>query len=341
MHIGIVWATGAVGRELLPLFKKRSLPVEDLRLFGSSNSAGKTLATDYGDKIIQILSGSAIDGLDVIFFAAWSDISKEWCPRASEKGIICIDKSSLFRMDPDVPLVVPEVNPDDLEWHNLIANPNCTTSIAAVVLAPLHREFGLKKVIMSTYQAASGAGQPAMEELRDATRAALYGNDFFPSEFTHNLAFNLIPHIDSFTANWYTKEEMKVTQELAKILHLTQETLVQCTAVRVPILRAHSESITIETEKLFDVERARQILVDSPWVAVVDDITNNLYPMPSMVEWKYDVQVGRIRQSIVFGSHGAELFVVGDQLLKGAALNAVQILETIIRQRTFWFASYQ
>lgn len=333
LRVGIVWATGAVGRELIPLLKKRDIEIDELRLFGSERSAGKIIETPYWNIPVQILQDETITWLDVLFFAAGGDVSKEWCPKASEKGIICIDKSSVFRMTPEVPLVVPEVNSGDLIGHTLIANPNCTTSIAAVVLAPLHREFGLKKIIMSTYQAASGAGQPAMEELKLSTQASLAGESFTPQEFAYNLAFNLIPQIDSFVSNNYTKEEMKVTDELKKILHLPDSVLIECTAVRIPILRAHSESITLETEKPFDVAKARQILTEAPGVQVLDNPIEKLYPMPSTVEGKDDVQVGRIRQSIAFGNYGGTLFVSWDQLLKWAALNAVQILEEILRQK--------
>lgn len=333
INIGIIWATWAVGKELIPLFKKRNIDIGEFRLFGSVNSAGRVIQTPYGEKEAQILNEENLDGLDVVFFAAGWDVSAEWCPKAADKGIVCIDKSSVFRMNPGIPLIVPEVNPDDLGDNKIIANPNCTTSIAAVVLAPLHKEFGLKKVIMSTYQAASGAGQPAMEELRASTQAQLAGDNFTPKEFAYNLAFNLIPQIDSFVLNGYTKEEMKVTDELRKILHLPDSVLIECTAVRIPILRAHSESITIETEKPFDPVRAREILAVARGVEVVDNPAEKLYPMPSAVEGKDDVQVGRIRQSLAFGNHGGTLFISGDQLLKWAALNAIQILEEIIKQR--------
>jgi len=305
-----------VGRELIPLLQKRNIDVSELRLFGSVNSAGRILQTPYGDKVAQILHEDNLRGLDVVFFAAGGEVSTEWCPKAAQMGITCIDKSSVFRMNPDIPLVVPEVNSEDLGDNKIIANPNCTTSIAAVVLAPLHREFGLKKVIMSTYQAASGAGQPAMEELKTATQAALDGEDFVPREFAYDLAFNVIPQIDSFTSNDYTKEEMKVTDELRKILHLPDSVAIECTAVRIPILRAHSESITIETEKPFNPDRARQILSSSLGVQVRDNPSNKEYPMPSAVEGQNDVQVGRIRKSLVFGDHGGTFFISGDQLLK-------------------------
>lgn len=332
MKIGIVWATGAVGQELIPLLERRKFPVTELRLFGSKNSEGKILETPYGNRTAQILSESGIGGLDALFFAASSEVSAEWCPRATKQWIICIDKSSRFRMDPSVPLVVPEVNSQTIGNNLLIANPNCTTSIAAVVLWPLHEALSLRRVIMSTYQAASGAGKPAMEELENATCARLNGEDFSPQEFSQNLAFNLIPHIDNFTENAYTKEEMKVTHELRKILW-TPHMPIECTAVRVPILRAHSESITIETEKLFVVNEVRKILGSAPGVEVVDDPAHNIYPMPSCVEWRDNVHVGRIRQSLAFGDHGGTFFVSGDQLLKWAALNAAQILEYILKQR--------
>ncbi len=332
MKIGIVWATGAVGQELLPLLKKRDFPVWELRLFGSEKSADRTIETPYGARVIQLLSAGGIQWLDAMFFSASADVSREWCPRAAEKWILCVDKSSAFRSNPDIPLVVPEVNQETIGEHLIISNPNCTTSIAAVVLWPIHRELGLRRVIMSTYQAASGAGRPAMEELQKATQARLSGEPFEAKELDHNLAFNLFPHIDDFTDNGYTKEEMKVTNELHRILWIPQVP-ISCTSVRVPILRAHSESITLETEQPFIVERVREILRDWAGVEVVDEPWKKLYPMPSRVEGRDDVQVWRIRQNPVFGEHWGDLFISGDQLLKGAALNAVQILEYVFKKR--------
>ena len=332
MKIWIVWATWAVGQELIPLLERRQFPVSELRLFGSGNSAGKTIETPYGARVIQLLSEEGIWWIDGLFFAASADVSREWCPRAAEQWIVSVDKSSAFRSNPDIPLVVPEVNGERI-WENLIiSSPNCTTSLAAVVLWPIKKELWLRRVIMSTYQAASWAGRPAMEELQEATRARVLWENFTSREFPHNLASNLFPHIGTVTSNGYTDEEMKVTNEL-RIIFDEPNLPISCTSVRVPVERAHSESITIETLKPFLVERVREILKSAPGVLLSDDIGNNLYPMPSRVEGQYDVEVWRIRQSLVFGEYGGDLFLSWDQLLKGAALNGLQILEYVLKQR--------
>ena len=290
----------------------------------------------------------------------------------SGDSTIVIDNSSAFRYIEEIPLVVPEINPHMLKNATLIANPNCTTAIAAVVLWPIHVKYGIKKLIMSTYQAASGAGAEGMEELLQETASKLAGKNVSNSVFVHPLPFNLIPHIDKFQENGYTKEEMKVVWETKKIFGLGDDVLISCTAVRIPILRAHSESITIETLKEITPENARELLVNAPGVRLVDDVKSNIYPMPlnatgyyccfcyyyyyyyyfiylllfffiiflvifikfllfffNFVE-SFDVEVGRIRQSLVFGDRGLDLFVSGDQLLRGAALNAVLIAEKIL-----------
>ncbi len=333
MKIGIVWATGAVGQELLPLLEKRNFPVQELRLFGSGKSANNTIETPYGSRVIQLLSEGGIQWLDAIFFAASAEVSRKWCPRAAEQWIVCVDKSSAFRSDPDIPLVVPEVNWQSIRQGDMIlSSPNCTATIGALALGPIHRALGLKRVFTSTYQAASGAGQPAMEELIVATRAKLTGEKFEPREFDHDLAFNLFPHIGNFEANGYTDEEMKFTNELRRILGLPHLP-IDCTSVRVPILRAHSEDITVETEQPFIVGEVHRILSEAAWVELSDNPERKLYPMPSSVTGKYDVAVGRIRPSFSFDGYGGRFFVSGDQLLKWAALNGLQILEYVLKQR--------
>jgi aspartate-semialdehyde dehydrogenase len=228
-----------------------------------------------------------------------------------------------------VPLVVPEINGEETKKSKLIANPNCTTAIGLMALWPLHKLFGLKKIIMSTYQAASGAGQPGMDELKEGTKVVLEGGTATNQIFAHPLPFNVIPHIDKFQDNGYTKEEMKVTWESRKICGLADDFPVSCTAVRIPTIRAHSESIIVETEKKVDVAAARKALADAPGVKLVDDVSNNQYPMPLTATGQYDVEVGRLRQSLIFGDHGLEFFVCGDQLLRGAALNAVLVAEVM------------
>lgn len=325
-NIVIVGATGAVGQEMISCLEELEFPVGKLRLVASERSAGKIEKTPFGDIKIETISEEAFQESDFALFSAGSDISREWRERVVQANCVMIDNSSAFRYEEDVPLVVPEINPEEIQNHKgVIANPNCTTAIAAVVLWPIHKEFGLKKVIVSTYQATSGAGAQGMEELKNQTRDFLDNKKFVPEYFAHQIAFNLIPHIDSFQENGYTKEEMKVAWEMRKIFG-EEELAVSCTAVRIPTLRAHSESIVLECEKEIDLVRVREILSSAPGVKLVDNTEKNEYPMPMNVSGEFEVEVGRIRKNLVFGDKGLELFVCGDQLLKGAALNAVQIL---------------
>merc|ERR1711920_1060437 len=262
--------------------------------------------------------------------------SEEFSPqiRDGPKNTAVIDNSSAFRLKDDVPLVVPEINGGKNSEATLIANPNCTTAIGAMALWPLHQKYRLKKVIMSTYQAASGAGAEGMAELEDGLAAYVKEGAVSPNKvFAHQLPFNVIPQIDAFQENDYTKEEMKVTWELQKIFGLSDDVKVSCTSVRVPTLRAHSESIVVETEKKVDPDEARELLKNSPGVKVVDDPGSLMYPMPLNATGNHDVEVGRIRQSIIFGDQGLEFFLSGDQLLRGAALNAVIIAEEVVASR--------
>lgn len=329
VKVAVVGVTGAVGAEMVSVLHDRKFPLTDLRLFASARSAGKTLETPFGSKTIEEFTVDSVAECDIALLAVSGDFSKEYAPQLAARGVTVIDNSSAFRYDDDKPLVVPEINPHAIGDSKIIANPNCTTAILVVALAPLHKEFGIKRVIVSTYQAASGAGAEGMKELEDETRNILQGGASSNKVFAHPLPFNVIPHIDKFQENGYTKEEMKVTWETRKIMGLPNLP-VSCTAVRIPILRAHSEAATIETEKPVDVARARAVLGDAPGVKLVDDVDNNVYPMPINASGKYDVEVGRIRKSLVFGDNGLELFVSGDQLLKGAALNAVQIAECVV-----------
>jgi len=240
---------------------------------------------------------------------------------------------SAFRYDKDIPLVVPEINGECTKGSKLIANPNCTTAIGLMALWPIHKLFKLKSVMMSTYQAASGAGQPGMDELQEGTRAVLSGErDVAENKiFAHPLPFNVIPHIDKFQENGYTKEEMKVTWECRKICGLADDFPVSCTAVRIPTYRAHSETIIVQTEELVDIDALRKAFEEAPGIKLVDDTANEKYPMPLTATGQYDVEVGRLRKSLVFGDHGLEFFVVGDQLLRGAALNAVLVAEEMAK----------
>lgn len=331
-NVVIVGATGVVGQEMINCLGKLKFPVGKLRLTASERSSGKVLPTPFGDVTVETISEEVFADSDIALFSAGSDVSREWRERVVANNCLMIDNSSAFRYDDDVPLVVPEINPDAACDHNgVISNPNCTTAILTVALFPLYREYGLKKVIVSTYQAASGAGMAGMQELLDQTRDVIEDREIRPQNFAHQIVFNIIPHIDTFQDNGYTKEEMKVTWETHKIFG-DDSFPVSCTAVRIPTLRAHSESVVIETEKKIDPDSARRLLSESPGVEVFDDTSNNVYPMPINATQKFDVQVGRIRRNLVFGDRGLEFFVSGDQLLKGAALNAVQIAQLFVNK---------
>jgi aspartate-semialdehyde dehydrogenase len=329
MRVGVIGATGAVGKELVEVLGRRRFPVTKLRLFASGRSAGTRVKTPFGEVTIEEFTPEKAKDLDLALLAVSGDFAKQHAPALVAAGVTVVDNSSAFRLDADVPLVVPEVNAAAVGNAKLIANPNCTTAIAVVALAPLHRAFGIKRVIVSTYQATSGAGAEGMAELERETRRMLVEGENARNEvFAHPIAFNVIPHIDAFQPNGYTKEEMKVVWETRKIMGLP-DLPISCTAVRIPTMRVHAEAITIETEKPVSPEAAREVLRAAPGVRVVDDPAQNLYPMPLTATGQDDCEVGRIRQNLVFGDHGLDLFVCGDQLLKGAALNAVQIAELV------------
>jgi aspartate-semialdehyde dehydrogenase len=325
--VGIVGVTGAVGQELIRLLRERQFPCEIVAM-ASARSAGKTVT--YKDEKWTVIEATpeAFEGLDAAIFSAGGSISEALCPEAAKRGCIAIDNSSAFRMDPNVPLIVPEVNPHAAEAHKgIIANPNCTTAITLMGLYPLHKEFGLKRFAASSYQATSGAGVYGMQELENQSKAYVEGKELVVDAFQHQIAFNLIPHIDKFLDNGYTKEEMKMVNETRKIMEL-DDVKVSCTCVRVPVFRAHSISIDAEFEKPVDVARAREVIEAFPGVGICDDPENNVYPMPKDLSGKEDCAVGRIRKDIMF-DNGLAFWVVGDQLWKGAALNAVQIAELL------------
>lgn len=331
--VGVVGATGAVGEEMIKVLHDRKFPLTELRVLASERSAGKKLTTPFGEQEVQLFTVAAAQACDICLMAVSGGFSTEFSPQivANDKTIV-IDNSSAFRYHEDIPLVVPEINPESMRGKPLIANPNCTTAIAAMALWPLHKKFKLKKVIISTYQAASGAGAEGMAELTQGTKRQLNGEPVTASVFAHPLPFNVIPHIDSFQDNGYTKEEMKVVWETQKIFG-SKDIACSCTAVRIPTLRAHSEAITIETEEEISPEAAREVLKDAPGLDLVDDPVAKRYPMPLTCAKKYNCEVGRIRTSLIFQSHGLDLFVCGDQLLRGAALNAVIIAEVKLSQR--------
>lgn len=329
-NVAVVGATGAVGVEMIKTLEKRNFPVRNLKLLASARSAGKTVVFK-GEKIaIEETTPASFKGIDIALFSAGSDISKQLRSAVVQAGAVMIDNSSAFRMEDDVPLVVPEVNPEDIKLHKgVIANPNCTTAIMLVAVAPLHRAKKLKRIVAATYQAASGAGAKGMHELLVQTRQLLNGEPIAPKAFAHQLAFNLIPHIDVFNENGYTKEELKMLNESRKMLHLP-DLMVSCTCVRIPVLRAHSEALNLEFEEDISVEEAREIIRNAPGVQLVDDPASKSYPMPIDATEKYDVLCGRIRQDISrHDKRGLDIFVSGDQVLKGAALNAVQIAELL------------
>ncbi|MFA6917550.1 MAG: aspartate-semialdehyde dehydrogenase [Candidatus Gracilibacteria bacterium] len=329
-NIVIVGATGAVGGEMIMCLKKLNFPIKNLRLVASEKSAGQILATPFGKIKIETISEKVFAESDIALFSAGSGISKEWREKVVANKCLMIDNSSAFRNEKGVPLVIPQINAKSaLKHKGVISNPNCTTAIAAMALYPLHKAFELKKILVSTYQATSGAGAKGMDELLKQTKTVLENKKVFPEIFQHQIVFNIIPHIDTFEKNGYTREEMKVSWETKKIFG-DKKLLISCTAVRIPTLRAHSESIVIETKKPITAEKARKVLQKAKGVEVVDDTARNKYPMPLNASNKFDVEVGRIRQSTVFGKHGLEFFVSGDQLLRGAALNAVEIAKLFI-----------
>jgi aspartate-semialdehyde dehydrogenase len=332
--VGIIGATGAVGVEMMQTLEKRKFPVKQLRLFASERSVGKKL-TFRGKKVtVELLKAGVFSGIDFALFSAGASRSKEFAPDAVKAGCVVIDNSSFYRMDPSVPLVVPEVNPDDVFQHKgIIANPNCCTAVMLVAVYPLHKVNPIRRIVVSTYQAASGAGAKAMTELEEQTRAVLGGKKNLKIEaLPQRIAFNLFPHVDMFLDSGYTKEEMKFMNESRKIMH-SPDLQVSATCVRVPVMRAHSEAVNMEFTRPMTPAKVRAILAKSPGVQVVDDPAGRKYPMPINASGMYDVLAGRIRQDCSrTDGRGIEMFVSGDQLLKGAALNAVQIAEVLIRK---------
>jgi aspartate-semialdehyde dehydrogenase len=328
-NVAILGATGAVGTELLALLEERNFPLGKLKVLASERSAGKSIKFAGEDIIIEAVSESSFDGVDIVLASAGGSISKQWLPIATKAGAVSIDNSSAFRMHPDVPLIVPEVNPEAAANHKgIIANPNCTTILMAVAIYPLHQVQPIQRIVAATYQSASGAGARAMEEVKVQSQAILNGEPAIPEILPYPLAFNLFPHNSPMTDNSYCEEEMKMVNETRKIFG-DSDIRISATCVRVPVLRAHSEAINLEFLHPFPVEKAREILAEAAGVELVEDFSKNYFPMPIDASGKDDVLVGRIRQDI---SHpnGLELWLCGDQIRKGAALNAVQIAELLI-----------
>ncbi len=331
-RVAILGATGAVGAELISLLEERNFPLSTLKLLASPRSAGQTLT--FKGKSIQVeeVSEAAFQNIDLVLASAGGSVSKTWAPKAVKAGAVVVDNSSAYRMDPQVPLIVPEVNPDAVTQHQgIIANPNCTTILMNVVVWPLHQLQPVQRIIASTYQSASGAGARAMEEVKVQAQAMLNGDEPPTEIFPYPLAFNLFPHNSDLNANGYCTEEMKMVQETRKIFDVS-DLRVSVTCIRVPVLRAHSEAINLEFSQPFSLEKARSILQDSPGVKLVEDWQANYFPMPIDASGRDDVLVGRIRQDISH-ANGLELWLSGDQIRKGAALNAVQIAELLVERK--------
>lgn len=330
-RVAILGATGAVGTELIELLDRRNFPLAELKLLASPRSAGKTLPFKGEQLEVEAVSEEAFKGIDLVLASAGGSTSKAWAAKAVAAGAVVIDNSSAFRMDPAVPLVVPEVNPKAAAAHRgIIANPNCTTILMAVAVWPLHQVQPVRRIVAATYQSASGAGARAMEEVKAQARAILAGETPTAEAFPYPLAFNLFPHNSALDERGYCEEEMKMVNETRKIFD-APEIQISATCVRVPVLRAHSESLNLEFSEPFDPDRARDILARSPGVRLVEDWQANYFPMPMEATGRDEVLVGRIRKDL---SHpcGLELWLSGDQIRKGAALNAVQIAELLVKE---------
>ena len=331
-NVAIVGASGAVGHEFLNVLAERDFPLGELRLLATERSEGKKIAFRGQEYTVAATTADSFQNIDVALFAG-GEASKLYAADAVKAGAVVIDNSSNFRYVDDVPLVIPEVNPEDVRWHKgVIANPNCTTIVALVALKPLHDAAKITRIICSSYQAVSGAGLPGLRELEEQSRRITSGEEIAaPAAFAHQIAFNVIPQVDKLQDNGYYKEEMKMVWETRKMFH-DDSIRVAATCVRVPVYRSHSESLCIETQLPLSPEQARDILRQAPGVQVHDDPANGVYPMPLDTSGQDDVFVGRIREDISCPGHGLNLWVCGDQVRKGAATNAVQIAELLIKE---------
>ncbi len=329
-HVAIVGATGAVGIEMIKTLEKRNFPVGKLTLLASARSVGKKLKFKGQDITVTELKKDSFAGVDIALFSAGGGISKEFAPIAAKAGCVVVDNSSAFRMDDSVPLVIPEINAADVKKHKgIIANPNCTTAVALMALYPLHQAFGVKRVFASSYQAVSGTGAQAIEELKRQVEQVVAGKTVTKEVYPHQIAFNVLPQVDSFLPGGYTKEEMKMENEGRKIMH-HPAFRASVTCVRVPVYRSHSVAVSAEFEMPVTVEAARSVLKKAPGLDVVDEPENKKYPMPLFTSGKDNCEVGRIRMDCAM-DNGLAFWVSGDQLLKGAALNAVQIAEELLK----------
>jgi aspartate-semialdehyde dehydrogenase len=330
-RVAIVGATGLVGQEFIKVLEQRNFPVSSLQLFASDRSAGKKLFFAHEEYEVKETNQDSFRDVDIALFSAGADISRYFSPIAAKSGAAVIDNSSAFRMDSTVPLVVPEVNADDIRLHKgIIANPNCSTIQMVVALYPLHKVNPIKRIVVTTFQSVSGTGSAAVEELTNQARLVLNGQTIVPHVYPHQIAFNVLPEIDVFLDNAYTKEEWKMVEETRKIMH-AEDVLVSATCVRVPVFLSHSEAVSIEFSKSMSPDEAKKLLVQSPGVKVLDDTSISLYPHPWMSAGTDDVYVGRIRRDVSC-SNGLVMWVVADNIRKGAALNAVQIAEEMIKR---------
>jgi len=330
-RVAIVGATGLVGHEFIKVLEQRHFPMDSISLFASDRSAGRKLFVAHNEIEVRETSPESFEGIDIALFSAGAEISRHFSPIAAQAGAVVVDNSAAWRMDTGIPLVVPEVNVDDIQWHKgIIANPNCSTIQMVVALYPLHKVNPIKRIVVSTYQSVSGTGSAAIEELTTQAKQVLNGQSAVPHVYPHQIAFNLLPEIDVFLDNGYTKEEWKMVEETRKIMH-ANDIAVSATCVRVPVFVSHGEAVHIELSQTMSADEARQILAQAPGVKLLDDPVISLYPQPWSAAGTDEVYVGRIRQD---ASHprGLVMWVVSDNVRKGAALNAVQIAEEMVKR---------
>ncbi len=329
MNVAILGATGAVGREMMKILAERSFPVEELRLLASPRSAGQKLLWQGRELTVQPAEDSAFEGMDIVLGAAENDIAKRFAPAIVKAGAVFVDNSSAFRMDPNVPLVIPEINPEDARRHKgIIANPNCTTIVSLVAINALNQDSPIQSIIASSYQAVSGAGAGGPRELMEEVELLREGKPVHPQVFQYQIAYNVIPQIGGEAYEGYTSEEMKMQNEGRKIMHLP-DLRVSCTCVRVPVVRSHSVSLVVRTREKISVRRARELIAAAPGCRLVDDLTNRRYPMPLDTSDQDTVFVGRIREDLTC-DNGLNIWCCGDQVRKGAATNAVQIAQLLL-----------
>ncbi len=331
-NVAIVGATGAVGRECLKILKERNFPLKKLKLLASERSHGKVVNFDGENIKVEKAEPRSFEGIDIAIFSAGSRVSKQLAPEAVKRGAVVVDNSNAFRMNRDVPLVVPEVNPEETKNHNgIIANPNCSTIQMVVALKPIYDAVGIKRIVVSTYQAVSGTGLKAIEELKRQAIDYLNNRDIVNEVYPHQIAFNVLPHIDVFDEEGYTKEERKMINETKKILN-DDAIKVAPTTVRVPVITGHSESVNVETYKPISPQQVRELLDNAPGVVVMDEPESNTYPLPVLAAGRNEIFVGRIREDVSI-ENGIAMWIVADNLRKGAAFNAIQIAELLINQK--------